>query len=171
MFDKREYMKKYNKQYNSNKTNKQIKHIYNNEYQRRMNPLYRKFYKMKERCNPQSKDMNYKLYRERGIQVLFHDKYHFAEWAISHGWQPGYDIHRINEFGHYEPDNCIFISHAEHATETNINNSKQIMRSDGIKYKSITECARENNTSIATMSRTIKSNKIFNGYYFTNIGV
>jgi len=169
MFDKKEYMKEYNKQYNAN--NKQSRSEYNKQYRQNMNPLYRKFYKMKERCSQQSKDPRYKIYRERSIRVLFRDKYDFAEWAISNGWQPGDDIHRIDEYRDYEPNNCTFLSHNDHAAETNIGNSKRILRSDGSEYKSITECAEKNNTSIATMSRVIKSNRLFNGYYFTSIGV
>lgn len=88
MFNKNEWMKEYNKKYNADPRNKEIKHNYNKQYQANMNPLFRKFYKMKERCRTHS------LYIERGIQVMFKDKYEFAEWAMDNGWQPGYDIHR-----------------------------------------------------------------------------
>ena len=163
MFDKKEYMKGYNKEYNAK--NKESKHDYNRRYQENLNPLFRKFYKMQERCR------THPLYIERGIQVLFKDKYEFAEWATHNGWQPGYDIHRKNEYGHYCKENCEFLPHDTHAQETNINNSKCVSRSDGVTYKSITECAKLNNTSVATTSRAIKSGRQFNGYYFTNIGV
>lgn len=66
---------------------------------------------MRRRCrNP--KDASFKWYGGRGIEV----RYPTFQAFIAHMGEkpPGCDIHRLNSNGHYEPGNCIWLTHSEH---------------------------------------------------------
>lgn len=44
------------------------------------------------------------------------DKFHdYQQWAIAHGWFEGCHIHRVDNDGDYEPNNCVFLTAHEHA--------------------------------------------------------
>lgn len=65
---------------------------------------------MKERCdNPNAH--NYKWYGANGVSVCdeWNDFEPFYDWAISHGWQDGLTIDRIDGSKGYSPDNCRFV--------------------------------------------------------------
>ena len=70
---------------------------------------------MKTRCyNPKSKA--YKYYGARGIVMCDewkNDFKTFYKWCVSHGYQEGLTIERINYDGNYEPSNCKFIPSQE----------------------------------------------------------
>lgn len=63
---------------------------------------------MKSRCyNPNSKI--FKHYGGRGIRICeewLNDYAAFRGWALSHGYDKGKSIDRINNDGNYEPSNC-----------------------------------------------------------------
>lgn len=69
---------------------------------------------MLQRCE-NSNNPYYRNYGARGITVCneWHDFQVFHDWAISHGWQKGLQIDRIDVNGNYEPDNCRWVTHAE----------------------------------------------------------
>jgi hypothetical protein len=71
---------------------------------------------MLQRCyNPNHPQ--YHRYGGRGITVCQEwilDADSFISWALSHGWQYGKAIHRIDNDGNYEPNNCTVISKADH---------------------------------------------------------
>ena len=63
---------------------------------------------MKERCYNYSA-INYKNYGGRGITICtewLHDFKAFRDWALSHGYQEGLSIDRIDNDKGYSPDNC-----------------------------------------------------------------
>lgn len=76
--------------------------------------LYSKLRQMKSRCNHPS-NPEYKNYGGRGIKVC--DEWNdyrygflaFYAWSITHGYQKGLSIDRINVNGDYEPNNCRYI--------------------------------------------------------------
>jgi hypothetical protein len=70
-------------------------------------PLYQCWIDMKHRCsNPKYRD--YHRYGGRGINVCneWLTFIPFMEWALSHGYQKGLEVDRINNDGNYEPANC-----------------------------------------------------------------
>lgn len=80
-------------------------------------PLHNIWRLMKNRCN-NPKNKSYKYYGGKGIKVCDkweNDFYTFYQWAISHGWEEGLTIDRIDHNGNYEPRNCRFITRVENA--------------------------------------------------------
>ena len=59
---------------------------------------------------PSKKDI--KNYISRGITVCeeWRTFKNFYEWAISHGWNYGLQLDRINNDGNYCPENCRFVT-------------------------------------------------------------
>ena len=70
---------------------------------------------MKDRCyNKRLKA--YENYGARGIRVCHEWEISFMafrEWAMANGYCEGLEIDRKDNNGHYTPDNCQWISHAE----------------------------------------------------------
>ena len=80
-------------------------------------PLYKVWCSMKQRCNS-PKFKQYKDYGGRGIKICdeWNDKHgftKFSKWALSHGYEHGLEIDRIDNNGNYEPSNCRFVTHRE----------------------------------------------------------
>lgn len=70
---------------------------------------------MRDRCfNPNCKA--FKDYGGRGIKVCdewVNNPDSFVEWALSHGYEQGLAIDRIDNDGNYEPENCRWVTAAE----------------------------------------------------------
>jgi hypothetical protein len=78
-------------------------------------PLYDKYYDMRRRCYS-PKCAGFKWYGARGIQVCEQwrkSPEDFLQWALSHGYQPGLELDRIDSDGDYTPENCRFVTHQE----------------------------------------------------------
>jgi hypothetical protein len=77
---------------------------------------------MKSRCN-NHKLSSYHNYGARGIKVCKEwDSYlPFYEWAINNGYKEGLELDRINNDGHYEPDNCRFITRKKNSNNRRTN--------------------------------------------------
>ena len=76
--------------------------------------LYGIFSGMKSRCN-NPKNQSYRWYGSKGIKVC--DEWSapdgaskFISWALSHGYEDGLSIDRINPDADYSPENCRWVS-------------------------------------------------------------
>lgn len=70
---------------------------------------------MKDRCY-REKCASFKDYGGRGIAVCdaWRDDFlAFKTWAVTAGYGPGLTIERVNNDGHYQPDNCRWASQKE----------------------------------------------------------
>lgn len=70
---------------------------------------------MKQRCyNP--KNTKWDCYGGRGIKICdewLQDRQKFEQWSLTHGYEEGLTIDRIDVNGNYEPDNCRWITNKE----------------------------------------------------------
>lgn len=77
--------------------------------------LYGHWCHMRTRCN-NAKHEHYAYYGGRGIKVCDEwalDFKAFRDWAITHGYQEGLSIDRIDVNGDYKPDNCKWSTQTE----------------------------------------------------------
>lgn len=79
--------------------------------------LYHIWKGMRKRCRG-GDDIHKKYYTSRGIMVCneWDDYLNFKEWALSHGYEDGLTIDRIDNFKGYNPDNCRWIPMFEQAS-------------------------------------------------------
>ena len=95
------------------KTNKPgIKH---GQYQTK---LYHIWEGMRQRCN-NTECAAYSNYGGRGIAIYeeWNDFQNFRRWALSHGYQEGLSIDRIDNDGNYCPSNCQWLTISENASK------------------------------------------------------
>ena len=79
------------------------------------NRLYHAWSEMHRRCNGQSTNSDY--YSEKGICVCpeWNDFDSFANWSITHDYEKGYEIDRIDSDKDYSPDNCRWVTHKKNS--------------------------------------------------------
>ena len=85
--------------------------------------LYQKWESMKARCYSKT-SKQYQHYGGRNIKICtswLSDFGAFKSWAEASGFREGLHIHRINNDGDYEPENCIFLSASAHTILHNRN--------------------------------------------------
>lgn len=85
--------------------------------------LYREWASMKARCSYSSQAC-YKSYGARGIKVCEeweHSFSDFAGWALSHGYNDGLTLERIDVDKGYSPNNCKWITLGEQANNRRTN--------------------------------------------------
>lgn len=81
---------------------------------RELNPLAQRYCHMMDRCyNPNNK--NFHNYGGRGITVCndWHDRQAFTAWANASGFKPELTLERIDNEGHYFPDNCTWVTRSQ----------------------------------------------------------
>lgn len=70
--------------------------------------LYQSWKRMLNRCYDPN-NASYRHYRKKGIEVCVEWKYsfeNFLRWSIENGWKAGLSLDRIDNSGHYSPQNC-----------------------------------------------------------------
>ncbi len=87
--------------------------------------LYKNWKAIKQRCSNKN-NQSFKNYGGRGIEICQEWRENFEifyNWAMSNGWEPGLQIDRIDNNGHYEPLNCHF-TNSRHNCSHKTNTSK-----------------------------------------------
>ena len=101
----------------------QIVHLQNSSYSKygKQTVLTNVLRQMKARCyNPNNP--RYKRYGGRGIQICDewkNDTSAFIGWALSHGYEHGLTIDRIDNDADYCPKNCRWITRNENSSKGN----------------------------------------------------
>lgn len=111
---------------------------------------------MKQRCvNPNH--LAYKNYGGRGITVCdeWKEFLPFYQWCITHGYQEGLTLDRINNDNGYFPDNCRFV---DRYTQAN-NNRRNILITANGTTKTLPEWSRDIHIKQSTLYRRYVVNK------------
>ena len=79
--------------------------------------IYHRWVSMRQRCN----DPNYisaEYYSKIGVKVCeeWDDYLVFKEWALGNGFQEDLEIHRLDNWDDYCPENCVWITKEKHAS-------------------------------------------------------
>lgn len=109
---------------------------------------------MRARCNNPKWD-HYDRYGGRGISVCdeWNDSYiSFRDWALSHGYEDGLEIDRIDNDGNYEPENCKWSNREE---QVNNRSNTVFVTIDGVK-KPLSVWCREKNVDYKTAHAKLK---------------
>lgn len=79
-------------------------------------PLYCVFKSMHSRCEREN-TREFRWYGAKGVQVCdgWKEFQSFYDWAMSHGYEQGLTIDRIDPDGDYEPSNCRWITRSENS--------------------------------------------------------
>ena len=96
---------------------KKVQHQYVYKHGASRDGLFHCWQSMKDRCyNPNNK--SYYRYGGRGIIVCNEWRENFVvfrDWALSHGYQEGLSIDRIDVDGNYGPENCQWLTRSENS--------------------------------------------------------
>jgi hypothetical protein len=102
---------------------------------------------MIDRCY--GKSPQHKTYRNNSIEVCseWRKPEPFIEWALSHGYDDSLQIDRIDNEGHYTPDNCRFVT-----ATVNTNNRKntRYLNFQG-RQQSVSQWANELGMGVSTL--------------------
>lgn len=87
-------------------------------------PIYHTWALMRDRCHNPNNEY-YKDYGGRGIRVCDEWSHYetFKDWSLSHGWEPGLSIDRVDVDGDYMPGNCRWTD-----SRTQANNTRRSVR-------------------------------------------
>lgn len=88
--------------------------------------LYHVWTGMVNRCE-NIDNKSYPRYGGRGIKVCeeWHEFPAFQKWAVSHGYDDGLEIDRIDNDGNYCPENCRWVTRLENARNKSNSKKKQ----------------------------------------------
>ena len=116
--------------------------------------LYTIWKGIRERCNTPS-CISYPRYGGRGIKVCdeWKDYTLFKAWALSHGYDDGLTIDRIDVNGDYEPQNCRWATYKEQARNKRNNH---FLSYEG-KMLTLAEWSEITGIKIGTLHSRIKS--------------
>lgn len=118
-------------------------------------PLYRVWQRIKG-CTSSPSHQDYAHYGGRGIQMCVdwqNDFQSFYDWCMSHGWEKGLEIDRIDTNGNYEPSNCRFTDRVGQMSNTR---KTRLVTYNG-KTQSVAQWARETGLKVNTLYGRLKN--------------
>lgn len=112
-----------------------------------MDQIYKTWVAINHRCHGKgTKDRIYQWYRDKGIVVCdeWRNSYPvFRDWALSHGFETGLTIDRIDSDGNYCPNNCRWVTRSENSKNkkpiSSRSKSKKSKLPDMSMYRTLTE--------------------------------
>lgn len=118
---------------------------------------YSHWVNMKTRCYNKN-SVKYKTYGERGITVCdeWLDFKNFHEWAITHGYEDGLTIDRIDNDKGYCPENCRWVTRLQQAKNKRNNHM--------ITYNGITDTIEGWNTRLGYYPDCIRRRIVDRGW-------
>jgi hypothetical protein len=129
---------------------------------RKIPKLHHVWTSMRQRCiNP--RDKGFKNYGGRGISVVpeWNDFKAFYEWAISRGYENGLTIERIDNDGHYGPDNCCWIPNGQQRR----NNRRVVKITYRDKTQLISEWSKETGIKLTTLYARFRKGLSLSGIF------
>lgn len=124
---------------------------------------YRSWCSMMTRCFNKA-DASYAKYGAAGITVCERWR-DFTNFLADMGPRPpGKTLDRINNLGHYEPDNCRWATFAEQ--QRNRRNIRKVIRSDGQSFECIADAAKASTLHRSTVALLIRNGRAAKGLRF-----
>lgn len=117
--------------------------------------LFKAWDSMRQRCR-NSGHHAFGRYGGRGILICSDwERFEaFRDWAIANGYASDLTIDRIDNHGNYEPGNCRWIPKSEQ--NRNKSNLRPVVRSDGKRFATIADAARDIGCAETTISDACK---------------
>ena len=129
----------------------------------RYTKLWKEWNTMLWRCNPKN-TTHKKWYSDKGIVVCdeWHIYLNFKEWALSHGYQDGLTIDRIDSNKDYCPNNCQWITLSDNVTRSSIKAIVMIdlLNDKIINFPSVQSVARYCKCHTDTITKKLKGESI-----------
>lgn len=119
--------------------------------------LYSIWKGMNKRCNNPNA-IDYKWYGGKGVKVCAEWKNYlnFREWALSHGYNIGLTIDRIESNNGYEPSNCQWLTRSENSKRRHINDKGRVILTHGGETHKLAEWARILHMNESTLSHRLR---------------
>ena len=118
-------------------------------------PLYKTWTSIKERCFCIT-DKRYENYGKRGVSMAAEWYYDFWKFVLDMGHRPeGMSIERVNNSGHYTPDNCIWADKSVQVANRRKRKGR-VVTVNGILFPSVSDAARILNVPRKRIQRALK---------------
>jgi hypothetical protein len=119
--------------------------------------LYFVHYEMRARCGRDTHH-DYKNYGGRGIKVCqewLNSIDEFYKWSVSTGYRKGLTLDRINVDGHYEPNNCRWVTQQVQCRENN-RRLKPVIQDGKILYSRISLASKLSGANRSSIGDAVK---------------
>ena len=140
---------------------------HNKQHGESQTPEYRAWSAMKARCERETHPA-FRHYGGRGIKVCKSWSENYLNFLRDMGRRPeGATLDRLDNMGHYSPENCRWVSHQKNLQNTRASRRWVI---DGKEYASAAEAAKANGVGSATIIGWCKGYKVKGRHYAARSG-